>query len=235
MLSAYRKSRCHLPSLLFAALSGRELIAVTPPNYRHPIHLRWKTTDVDVYRDLILEGQYALDLGFEPKTIVDAGAHIGLASIYFANRFPDARIIAIEPEASNYRLLSKNVAPYPQISTIHAAIRAQSGSVHIEPLNYQRETYSFRMLAGGEIPAISVPSILTLANFESVDLFKIDIEGSEQDVFSECGWLPRVKAFAIELHDQWMPHSGDSFRAAVAVGFRVSDQGELTVAIREQT
>jgi len=36
-----------------------------------------------------------------PKTILDAGANIGTASRFFSNQFPDAKIIAIEPDSEN--------------------------------------------------------------------------------------------------------------------------------------
>ena len=40
---------------------------------------------------------------------IDAGANIGLTSIYFANKFPNAKIVALEPEIDNYIILQKNI------------------------------------------------------------------------------------------------------------------------------
>ena len=66
-----------------------------------------------------------------PRTLVDAGANIGLASLYFANRFPSANIIAIEPEQSNFDLLRKNVAPYETITPIRAALWHENGIIKL--------------------------------------------------------------------------------------------------------
>jgi tRNA1(Val) A37 N6-methylase TrmN6 len=52
-------------------------------------------------------------LTFFTGTIVDAGANIGMASIFFAQKYPDAKIIAVEAEASNFAMLARNVQPYP--------------------------------------------------------------------------------------------------------------------------
>ncbi len=51
-----------------------------------------------------------------PETIVDAGANIGVTSIYFANRYPGAKIFAVEAEASNFAMLVKNTQAYPSIT-----------------------------------------------------------------------------------------------------------------------
>lgn len=43
-----------------------------------------------------------MNLSISPRFIVDAGANIGLAAVYFTNRFKDATIVSIEPEQSNF-------------------------------------------------------------------------------------------------------------------------------------
>src|SRR6476660_2675755 len=71
-------------------------IAAQPLGIQNPIHIRLRTTDASIYSSILLGGEYAFDLPFSPKIIVDAGANIGMASIYFAHRYPEAKIIAIE-------------------------------------------------------------------------------------------------------------------------------------------
>jgi hypothetical protein len=91
-----------------ARLTGKQKAAqVDTPGIKYPVTLRIGTSEHRVYRDIFQRHEYLL-APTEPKTIVDAGANIGLTSVYFANRWPKARIIAIEPEPSNYALLLKN-------------------------------------------------------------------------------------------------------------------------------
>ncbi len=79
----------------------REL-AIVPPQSEYPVYLRIDTSDFCAYRDVLIFRTKSYDPeipGFSPTTIVDAGAHIGMASILFALKYPSARIIAIEPES----------------------------------------------------------------------------------------------------------------------------------------
>ena len=87
-------------------------LAVALPVLRNPVYIRMRTTDVSVYHEVLICGQYAIDLPFSPKIIVDVGANIGMASLYFATKYPQARIIAIEPETSNFEMLAQNVGAY---------------------------------------------------------------------------------------------------------------------------
>jgi FkbM family methyltransferase len=87
------------------------------------------TTDISIYDQVVLGGQYDFDLPFLPGTVVDAGANIGMASIYYANKYRDAKIIAVEAEASNFAILTHNVRPYPNILAIDAALWNREGEI----------------------------------------------------------------------------------------------------------
>src|SRR6476646_2763490 len=71
--------------------------------------IRAGTNDLDVYIQVMCMNEYAFEYPHEPRTIIDAGAHIGLASRWFASQFPDATIIALELEPTNVQILRKTV------------------------------------------------------------------------------------------------------------------------------
>jgi hypothetical protein len=71
------------------------------------VFIRPGTTDQSVYQQIFESKDYDFELN-DPKFIIDAGAHIGLSSIFFANKYPSSTIIAIEPEPSNFTMLCKN-------------------------------------------------------------------------------------------------------------------------------
>src|ERR1700741_4382586 len=71
------------------------------PGISHQLKLRKGTSDLEVFREIFLFNTYDFPVP-EPRTIVDAGANIGLSAVYFANRFKDATIFAVEPESSNF-------------------------------------------------------------------------------------------------------------------------------------
>ena len=72
-------------------------ISVGISGIRYPVHLRLRTTDVALCREIFVNGIYDQEFSREPETILDAGANIGLTAVFFANRFPCARIVAVEP------------------------------------------------------------------------------------------------------------------------------------------
>jgi hypothetical protein len=79
---------------------------------------------------------------------------------------------------------------------------------------------AFRTVAAGEgqrVDALTIPQIMERAGFNRISLLKIDIEGSELELFSgDTSWIERVDAIAIELHDGWRPGCGDSFFKAIS-------------------
>ncbi len=67
-------------------------------------------------------GEYDIEFPFIPQTIIDGGGNIGLFSVLMANRYPKARIFAIEPDPGNFSQLQKNTANYPTVTPINAGI-----------------------------------------------------------------------------------------------------------------
>ncbi|MBA3753687.1 MAG: hypothetical protein H0X01_06045 [Nitrospira sp.] len=74
---------------------------VRVPRLGHPIFLRAGTSDVLVFIQIFIDGELDFPMPEEPSSIVDAGANIGLASLYFAQRFQKAKIVALEVDQSN--------------------------------------------------------------------------------------------------------------------------------------
>ena len=75
---------------------------VRVPGLRCPIFLRAGTSDVLVFIQIFVERELEFDMNEVPSSIVDAGANIGLASLYFAHRFPAAKIVALEVDQANF-------------------------------------------------------------------------------------------------------------------------------------
>jgi len=156
-----------------------------------------------------------------PKVIIDAGAHIGLASIYFANKYPEAKIIAIEPEENNFALLKANVAQYKMIIPVQAALWSQRKEVSlVDPVGgnwgFMAEERTISGISSGKyrhgITATTVEKVVYDHGLDKIDLFKIDIEGAEKEVFRDSSaWIEKVDAIIIELHEHLQPGCSRSF------------------------
>jgi FkbM family methyltransferase len=212
-------------------------ITVRPVGIRNPVHLRVGTTDVSTYGEILLRGEYDFDLPFSPKAIVDAGANIGMASIYFVHRYPEAKIIAVEAEASNFAVLARNVKPYPAIVPVHAALWNQDGEISVskpDPASGASGNWGFvtRQGAGAKVRAITMRTLMEEMQIQTVDLLKVDIEGAEKEVFEACDWIEGVRCFMIELHDRFRQGCSEAV-SSVAQGFSKTQRGETSLYVRE--
>jgi FkbM family methyltransferase len=222
----------------FRVLGKPRELAVVPRQSDHRVHLRLDTSDFCAYRDVLIfkTKRYDPDIpGFIPKTIVDAGAHIGMASILFALRYPAARIVALEPEPSNFAALLRNTAPYKTIVAIQAALWRQDGEVALGPSNAHPKG-AFQVVENGShrVRAITMDTVMRETGIDSVDLLKVDIEGAEKEVFESCPWISKVRVLAIELHDRVRLGCSSTVKNA-ARDFQCDERGEVTFFVAEQS
>jgi FkbM family methyltransferase len=203
-------------------------VKVTVPGIQYPVTLRLKTSDLETYGKIFAEQEYCFEAKKAPKVIVDAGANIGLASVFFANAFPDATIIAVEPEQTNFLLLRTNVAPYKTIIPIQAALWGENARVNVVDLGLSGEwgKWEFQTQPLGEegakrvchqIQGLTLDRIMRDQRIDYVDVLKIDIEGAEKEVFANAPqWIDKVGILIIELHEHLRPGCNRTFSEATS-------------------
>jgi FkbM family methyltransferase len=204
-------------------------------NYKHPIYLRNRSSDVHVFGQVIYGREYELKYRLNPSVIVDCGANIGLSSIFYKNKFPEAKIIAIEPEFSNFKILQKNTEKYADIHCINCGIWNRSTNLKIS--NQDRGNWGFTVEESDEngentIKAIAIDEIMKQYQLDHIDILKIDIEGSEQKLFESNSekWLPFVKVIVIEFHDATVQNCAKTFYKALEnYDYETRTQGESIV------
>jgi FkbM family methyltransferase len=189
----------------------------------HSISLRSNHTDLKVFEQVFLQQDCEIPIErFQPKLIIDGGAHIGCTSVYFALKYPSAKIICVEAERRNFAQLCRNVESFPNIEPIHSAIHSHRGLVTIE--NPENDGWGFRVQeakpdheAADVIPTTTIADLVLHSGYNCLDVLKLDIEGAELDIFREpCEWLNIVSVIIIELHDRIKPGCSAAFEKAVA-------------------
>lgn len=225
--------------IIYLKVRTRTTRSVSLPGIKHPFRLRPQRADGISFREIFLRRLYDLSLPqtIQPKVIIDGGANIGMTSIFFANRYPNARIISVEPDENNFAVLVDNVRPYPQITPVKSAIWHKKEQIHVVDKGYGDRGFMIEKNATGTVlEAMSLPDLLQTHGITQIDILKLDIEGSEKEVFSENyeSWLPYTRCLIVELHDR-MKHgcSQAVFKALLSYDFSLSIQGDNLLFINE--
>jgi FkbM family methyltransferase len=208
-------------------LRSRRLVTLTvrPPLSPRDVTVRVRRTQSDlfVFQNVLLRGVYAFPYErIEPRvrTIVDLGANTGVASRYLWSRFPEARLVCVEPTAESVVVLQHNREHSWSIVT--AAVSDADGECEFGTSEWwgsgsivtsiwrarqgQRHRLESRLaMPSRVVPAVSLPTLFRDHGLDRVDLLKMDIEGAEAAVFAgDVSWLDQVRIIAIEIHDKYV-------------------------------
>lgn len=174
-----------------------------------PVYLRVANSDFLVLGEIFDRDEYAQIRNWglpADARIVDLGANIGLASVYFASLLPDAHVIAVEPDEENCRLIEKNcrrLLTGNRLHVVRAFAAARDGTAGIDR---NVRAWAFHKVDGIDanheaVPCVSMFRLLESSGFDRIDLLKCDIEGSERELFENCSaWIGRVKHLIVETH-----------------------------------
>jgi len=196
------------------------------------IYMRPGTSDFSVFRQIFMNDEYGLELDGTPQVIFDIGANIGLASLYFAHRFPDSRIYALEPDPSNFAILTLNAESIPKIVLLQNALWNRNTPLEMIEDGHDKWGIQVRELSDSQknhVQAVSMEFLIEQYRIAKIDLLKIDIEGAEFELFEgDCkSWLSKVKVLVIELHDHYRPGCSDRFNLAISsINHRIARRGE---------
>lgn len=171
---------------------------------RRRVPLRPATSDAKVMRETFL-GEYHLPLTwFDADVVVDLGANLGLTSAHYAERWPDARVISVEPQPYLAGVAAELLASYgARCTVVQAAIWTEDGTISfsVEP----GVEFGGHVVPGGaddRVPAVSLNSLLR--ECPRVDFLKMDIEGAEASVLrTHTEWTRRVERISVECHGDY--------------------------------
>ena len=157
-----------------------------------------------------------LNGGYINPLIIDLGAHIGISMLYFQTEFPKSDLVCIEPNDESYRILEKNKfnVNAEKVHTINSCIGASdsqnipifengNGSWSVSEFNYTQQANPI-----GYTNKVSLQTILSKFNDNDYFILKVDIEGSEKELFTDRSCWDLINKFEvviIELHDWMLP------------------------------
>ncbi|WP_422359123.1 FkbM family methyltransferase [Reichenbachiella sp.] len=207
------------------------------PKIKKPILVRNSTSDYPIFNQVFRDLEYDINFGFEPKSIIDAGANIGLTALYFSGEYPNCKIISIEPESLNFEVLVENTKANANIIPVKKALSNKLEKLSV--MGSDRETSSFTTEKlesneddkgrRNEVETTTVSELMRENDLKSVDVVKIDIEGFEKELFESNheDWVPYTKVLIIELHDRMKKGCSKSlFECMVKYDFELDMRGE---------
>ncbi len=173
---------------------------------KHPVTLSNFNCDVTTFFQIFYAREYQIKNKSACNVIIDCGANVGLSAVWFANTYPDAKIIAIEPDPNNFLSLQNNTRYYPNIVCLNKAVWPYETSVTVCDQgtgSWSLQTMEAKKVGDNDIDAISISTLMAQFNIKFIDILKIDIEGAEKELFSQNyePWLSKTGLIAIELHD----------------------------------
>lgn len=201
-------------------------------NIAQPFSLRNNPFDYATFEEVILQETYNIPLCGDQKYIIDGGGNIGLTACFFATKFPGATIVTIEPDTDNYKLLQANCKPYANIHALNCGIWKNNTHLKIENSNAGNNAFTVtetNEATADTIKAITISSVMEQFNIPHIDILKLDIEGSEKEVFEAQyeKWLPVTRVLIVELHDKMKSGSSRSvFNAVNKYDFSFDIKGE---------
>jgi FkbM family methyltransferase len=188
-----------------------------------PFYVRLGSSDLQLHQTITYRGEYRplfeRELG-PIRQVVDLGANAGFTIRLWRDRFPEARVIAVEPDESNLNMCRLNADAAgggDKVQLVRACVDGKPGTVLLDRSGLEQLYHITSQPTGDcvEVPAKTVQQILDECSADPViDLLKCDIQGAERAVFADCAlWIHRVRHMVVELHD---PYTKDEFLADLA-------------------
>lgn len=171
-------------------LLGRDIVVADGPSF------------VAMHREIFLRQMYKFPTRNESPLIIDAGANIGIATIFFKTLYPKAKVIAFEPDTAIYDILVKNVLAFKlsDVQCVNKGLWNKSGFVSFNHEGADSGRISGFSSVADNGSTIEVESLRQYLQVP-VDFLKVDIEGAEVEVLDNVkDLLGNVRTIFVEYH-----------------------------------
>ena len=224
---------------------GKKYAAYSLPGSDYEVWIRPYTSDGKTFEQIFIRNEYECVVEiyrqFFPdpaETIIDCGANIGLASIWFFLRYPGTSFTVVEPfrESADLAEMNFNQCGLNKYTMLHGGVWNRDTTLMLNRVFRDGKEWSISLEESkGENRNINGYSLSKIvANIQgNIDILKIDIEGAEKVIFEDetaTDFLHKVKCIAIEIHDELFIRE-KIYSVLKENNFFYYNTGELTIAI----
>jgi FkbM family methyltransferase len=185
-----------------------------------------------VYREILASGRKPL--------IVDCGANIGASVLWFSARYPEAKIVAVEPSPANFALLRSNCRGV-DAELRQAGIGMADGTAWLEDKGNASGMGCRTNEKGEGLPTEIISMATLMASKPAAEyapfLLKVDIEGAERSLFAgPSAVLDQFPVIVMEPHDWMFPGQRTSveffrFHAGADREFAMKHENVASIAV----
>ncbi|MEI6076515.1 MAG: FkbM family methyltransferase [Verrucomicrobiota bacterium] len=218
--------------LIVKKLAGQKLMRIYVRKVPVPLWVRNNNSDLSVLYQVFGEQECAVLLDFPANVIIDGGANVGYTSVFFALRYPNASILAVEPNSENCEIFKRNCAHFPNIELVKGAIWYSNTPLKIA--NPGDRSWMIKVQEAESpglegVPSFTIDNLLSGLNVRRADILKLDIEGAEKDLFSKgnLAWIDLMHCLIIETHGEQT--QAVVLKAMESRGFVCAKSGEKLV------
>ena len=209
------------------------------------VHVRsGGSSDIKVFDQIFLEKEYQPLIEqikkrkVPVKFIIDAGANVGYTSVVLQSAFPGSNLICIEPSSANAKQIEKNFSlnSITNYQLIEAGLWSKNCWLTLKSDESNDADWAFYVVESDTdsgLKAITLQSVLEKYHLPYIDILKIDIEGSEEELFNDEEAMKKIlqqtKFLAMEIHDH-VAKREHIYEVLRSVGFEYFESGELVIA-----
>lgn len=160
-------------------------------------------TFISSYSEIFEQEIYKFNTIDSNPIIIDCGANIGLATIYFKRNFPSARILSYEADPKIFEVLKENLISFGcnDVQVFNAAVSDMEGINNFKIEGGHSGMITDEGVAENIVPVKTIRLKKVLENLEQITFLKIDIEGHETYVVPDIAKeLRKVKFLFLEYH-----------------------------------
>jgi FkbM family methyltransferase len=177
----------------------------------------------DTYREIFENNIYEFKTKKSKPIIIDCGANMGLSVLYFSKKYPDAEIMAFEPDETVFPFFEKNIHSHniKNVELFKKAIWIEESELKF----YTDNGLGGRVGVEYENQTPKIIKSVRLKDFlnRPIDMLKMDIEGPEYLILKDCeDLLFNIDHIFIEYHSFYdeEQHLDDLLNILKRQGFR---------------
>lgn len=159
-------------------------------------------------QELYIEEIYKFRTTSQQPKIIDCGAHIGMSILFFKLNYPNATVLAFEPDNKNFESAQKNLTAwnFEGVELLPKAVWTENGHITFQHLNdmgsniQKTGSHQETNASTTRVECVRLKDLLQ----SPVDFVKLDIEGAEYEVLMDCGAsIKNVENLFIEYHGNY--------------------------------